>query len=37
MEPITAAPQVLPETGRVNAEAAKDRVAKPRAKRPPDS
>jgi hypothetical protein len=36
-EPITAAPQVVAETGRVNAEAAKDGAAKSKGKRPRDS
>jgi integrase len=36
-EPITAAPQVAAETGRVNADAAKTQPAKPKAKRPRDS
>jgi integrase len=36
-EPITAAPQVAAETGRVNADAAKTQAAKPKAKRPRDS
>jgi integrase len=36
-EPITAAPQVVAETGRVNADTAKTQAAKPKAKRPPDS
>ena len=36
-ESITAAPQVVAETCRVNAEAAKDEAAKSNAKRPRDS
>jgi integrase len=36
-EPITAAPQVVAETGRVNAEAAKDEAAKSKAKKARDS
>jgi integrase len=37
-EPITAAPQVAAETGRVNADAAKtQQTAKPKARRPRDS
>ena len=36
-EPITATPQVAAETGRVNADAAKTKAAKPKAKRPHDS
>jgi hypothetical protein len=36
-EPIAAAPQVLPETGRVNAGAAKARAAWSKARKPPDS
>jgi integrase len=36
-EPITVAPQVAAETGRVNADAAKTQAAKPKAKRPRDS
>jgi integrase len=36
-EPISAAPQVIAETGRVNADAAKTKPVKPRAKRPRDS
>jgi integrase len=36
-EPITAAPQVVAETGRVNADAAKPQAAKPKAKRTRDS
>ena len=35
-EPITAAPQVFPETGRVNAETAKDQAAKSKAKKARD-
>jgi integrase len=34
-EPITAAPKVLPETGPVNGDAAKDRAAKSKAKKVP--
>jgi integrase len=33
-EPISAAPQVIAETGRVNADAAKTKAPKPKAKRP---
>jgi hypothetical protein len=36
-EPITAAPQVVAETGRVNAEAAKDDAAKSKGKKARDS
>jgi integrase len=36
-EPITAAPQVAAETGRVNADVAKTQAAKPKAERPRDS
>jgi hypothetical protein len=36
-EPISAAPQVVAETGRVNAEPAKDGAAKSKGKRPRDS
>jgi integrase len=36
-EPITAAPQVVAETGRVNAEAAKDEAAKSKPKKARDS
>lgn len=36
-EPITAAPQVVAETGRVNTETAKDEAAKSKGKRPRDS
>jgi integrase len=36
-EPITAAPQVVAETGRVNADTAKTQAAKPKAKRTRDS
>ena len=36
-EPITAAPQVAPETGRVNADTAKTQRAKPKAKQRRDS
>ena len=36
-EPITTVPQVVAETGRVNADAAKTTAAKPKAKRPRDS
>jgi integrase len=36
-EPITATPQVAAVTGRVNADAAKTKAAKPKAKRPHDS
>jgi integrase len=34
-EPISAAPQVVPETGRVNADATKTRTTKPKAKATP--
>jgi len=36
-EPISAAPQVMAETGRVNADAAQTKAVKPKAKRPRDS
>jgi hypothetical protein len=36
-EPISAAPQVVAETGRVNADVAKTKGAKPKGKRPRDS
>jgi hypothetical protein len=36
-EPIAAAPQVVAETGRVNAEAAMDEAAKSKGKTPRDS
>jgi integrase len=36
-EPISAAPQVIAETGRVNADEAQTKAVKPKAKRPRDS